>query len=252
MTHYSYQLYSSRNFGPMSDTLAMIANLGYSRVEGYGALYANLKNLDGLKDRPREEQPAHEERALQPRHGRDRPEDGAGHRAHAEDHRHLRPAPGRARPSDQRRRLARLRASAGRRRQADRGCRPSLRLAQPRFRIHRPRRRQLSDRGRSSTAGRTCRSSSTWPGPCAAIRTRFPGSSAMPTGSPPPTSRISHPRARMPTRMAGPMSAPARWTGAGSCWRSRTSALDLFVAEHDNPSDDARFARRSIEFLKSL
>ena len=49
MTQYSYQLYSSRNFGPLSDTLEMLANLGYARVEGYGALYANLKNLDGLK-----------------------------------------------------------------------------------------------------------------------------------------------------------------------------------------------------------
>ena len=49
MTQYSYQLYSSRKFGPLSDTLAMIANLGYSQVEGYGALYANLKNLDDLK-----------------------------------------------------------------------------------------------------------------------------------------------------------------------------------------------------------
>lgn len=49
MTQYSYQLYSSRNFGPLSDTLAMLANLGYARVEGYGALYSNLKNLDGLK-----------------------------------------------------------------------------------------------------------------------------------------------------------------------------------------------------------
>jgi len=41
MTDYSYQLYSSRNFPPLSDTLAMLARLGYAEVEGYGALYAD-------------------------------------------------------------------------------------------------------------------------------------------------------------------------------------------------------------------
>ena len=38
MTDYSYQLYSSRNFGPLPDTLKMVADLGYTQVEGYGAL----------------------------------------------------------------------------------------------------------------------------------------------------------------------------------------------------------------------
>jgi sugar phosphate isomerase/epimerase len=37
----SYQLYSSRNFPPLADTLAMLADLGYDAVEGYGALYAD-------------------------------------------------------------------------------------------------------------------------------------------------------------------------------------------------------------------
>jgi sugar phosphate isomerase/epimerase len=37
----SYQLYSSRNFPPLADTLKMLASLGYEGVEGYGALYAD-------------------------------------------------------------------------------------------------------------------------------------------------------------------------------------------------------------------
>jgi sugar phosphate isomerase/epimerase len=45
MTDLSYQLYSSRNFPPLGDTLAMLAELGYSQVEGYGGLY---EDLDGL------------------------------------------------------------------------------------------------------------------------------------------------------------------------------------------------------------
>lgn len=38
---FSYQLYSSRNFPPMSATFAMVAKAGYTAVEGYGALYAD-------------------------------------------------------------------------------------------------------------------------------------------------------------------------------------------------------------------
>lgn len=38
---FSYQLYSSRNFPPLADTLTMLADLGYDGVEGYGALYAD-------------------------------------------------------------------------------------------------------------------------------------------------------------------------------------------------------------------
>ncbi|MEY1554491.1 sugar phosphate isomerase/epimerase family protein [Yoonia sp. R2331] len=41
MTGFSYQLYCSRNFGPMDQTLKMVADLGYTGVEGYGALYAD-------------------------------------------------------------------------------------------------------------------------------------------------------------------------------------------------------------------
>jgi len=54
MTDFGYQLYSSRNFPPLSDTLAMLAGAGYAYVEGYGALYADTSSLGvlerGLKD----------------------------------------------------------------------------------------------------------------------------------------------------------------------------------------------------------
>ena len=39
MTDFSYQLYSSRNFPPLGDTLKMVADAGYTQVEGYGGLY---------------------------------------------------------------------------------------------------------------------------------------------------------------------------------------------------------------------
>ncbi|SEM95521.1 Sugar phosphate isomerase/epimerase [Loktanella fryxellensis] len=42
MTDFSYQLYSSRDAGPLSETLGMLAALGYAHVEGYGPVYADL------------------------------------------------------------------------------------------------------------------------------------------------------------------------------------------------------------------
>ncbi|MEP0940589.1 MAG: sugar phosphate isomerase/epimerase [Rhizobiaceae bacterium] len=45
MTDLSYQLYSSRNFPPLGDTLSMLADLGYTQVEGYGGLYEDLETL---------------------------------------------------------------------------------------------------------------------------------------------------------------------------------------------------------------
>lgn len=36
---FSYQLYSSRNFPPLSNTLKILAELGYGAVEGYGGLF---------------------------------------------------------------------------------------------------------------------------------------------------------------------------------------------------------------------
>ncbi|MCG6901333.1 MAG: sugar phosphate isomerase/epimerase [Rhodobacter sp.] len=49
MTDFSYQLYSSRNFPPLADTLRMVADLGYAQVEGYGALYANAAAVTELQ-----------------------------------------------------------------------------------------------------------------------------------------------------------------------------------------------------------
>lgn len=49
MPDFSYQLYSSRNFPPLSDTLAMLSRAGYKSVEGYGALYADADKIRELK-----------------------------------------------------------------------------------------------------------------------------------------------------------------------------------------------------------
>lgn len=49
MTDFSYQIYSSRNFPPLSATLQMVADLGYAQVEGYGALYADPHAVEELK-----------------------------------------------------------------------------------------------------------------------------------------------------------------------------------------------------------
>lgn len=49
MTDYSYQLYSSRNFGPLEETLKMLGELGYAHAEGYGGLYANPAAVETLK-----------------------------------------------------------------------------------------------------------------------------------------------------------------------------------------------------------
>lgn len=40
----SYQLYSSRNFGPLPETLSMLARAGYAEVEGYGAIFEGLSD----------------------------------------------------------------------------------------------------------------------------------------------------------------------------------------------------------------
>ncbi|MBA3325588.1 MAG: sugar phosphate isomerase/epimerase [Rhodobacteraceae bacterium] len=50
MTEFSYQLYSSRNFPPLSDTLSLLAGLGYTGVEGYGALYVDAAQVAELKE----------------------------------------------------------------------------------------------------------------------------------------------------------------------------------------------------------
>jgi sugar phosphate isomerase/epimerase len=54
MTGFSYQLYSSRNFPPLPDTLKMLAAAGYAGTEGYGGVYSDDATLaateKGLKD----------------------------------------------------------------------------------------------------------------------------------------------------------------------------------------------------------
>jgi sugar phosphate isomerase/epimerase len=42
MTTLGFQLYSARNFPPLSNVLKLVASHGYKEVEGYGALYADL------------------------------------------------------------------------------------------------------------------------------------------------------------------------------------------------------------------
>jgi sugar phosphate isomerase/epimerase len=49
MTDFAYQLYSSRNFPPLADTLQMLKRLGYTAVEGYGALYADPEKVAELE-----------------------------------------------------------------------------------------------------------------------------------------------------------------------------------------------------------
>lgn len=47
----SFQLYSARKFPPLADTLTMLAGLGYTSVEPFGGLYDDLDALErGLKD----------------------------------------------------------------------------------------------------------------------------------------------------------------------------------------------------------
>lgn len=49
MTGFSFQLYSARNFPPLTDTLKLVSSLGYASVEGYGALYADAAKVAELK-----------------------------------------------------------------------------------------------------------------------------------------------------------------------------------------------------------
>jgi len=54
MTAFSYQLYSSRMFPPLADTMQMLADLGYASVEGYGALVADPHAVNALDDAMRD------------------------------------------------------------------------------------------------------------------------------------------------------------------------------------------------------
>lgn len=50
MTDFSYQLYSSREFPPLDETLTMLAGLGYKEVEGFGGVYADPKAVRAQLD----------------------------------------------------------------------------------------------------------------------------------------------------------------------------------------------------------
>ena len=45
----AFQLYSARNAGPLGDLLAELASLGYDSVEGYGALYPTIAEAEALR-----------------------------------------------------------------------------------------------------------------------------------------------------------------------------------------------------------
>lgn len=47
---FSYQLYSSRNYPPLGNTLKMIAEAGYEGAEGFGGLYADEAGLAALAE----------------------------------------------------------------------------------------------------------------------------------------------------------------------------------------------------------
>jgi len=49
MTDFSYQLYSSRNAPPVADVLVRLATLGYKRVEGYGGLFGDDTAVANLR-----------------------------------------------------------------------------------------------------------------------------------------------------------------------------------------------------------
>ena len=51
MNDFSYQLYSSRNFGPLEETLKMLADAGYKAVEGYGGLYEDAAKIRASLDK---------------------------------------------------------------------------------------------------------------------------------------------------------------------------------------------------------
>ena len=147
MTDFSYQLYSSRNFPPLADTLKMLARLGYKQVEGYGALYADDAKVEELKR-------SLEASGLTMPTGHfgldmlEREPDKVLGIAEALGIETLYcPLPRRRPAPRHRRRLARLRqAAAGGRRPLPRR-RPRLRLAQPRLRVRAAARRLAADGG---------------------------------------------------------------------------------------------------------
>lgn len=50
MTDFSFQLYSARNYPPLAETLKLLKAAGFTSVEGYGALYADEAKVRELTD----------------------------------------------------------------------------------------------------------------------------------------------------------------------------------------------------------
>ncbi|WP_157014387.1 sugar phosphate isomerase/epimerase family protein [Mesorhizobium xinjiangense] len=48
--NWSFQLYSARNFQPWDDVLRMVAEVGYSQVEGFGGVYDDPKGFKAMLD----------------------------------------------------------------------------------------------------------------------------------------------------------------------------------------------------------
>lgn len=49
MTDFSYQLYSSRNFLPLAETMKMLGDLGYKHAEGWGGLFSDDAKVAEVK-----------------------------------------------------------------------------------------------------------------------------------------------------------------------------------------------------------
>ena len=48
MKDWSFQLYSARDFSPLKENLRLLAEIGYSQVEGYGGLYNDIEKLRSM------------------------------------------------------------------------------------------------------------------------------------------------------------------------------------------------------------
>ena len=253
MTDFSYQLYCSRNFPPLADTLKMLAAAGYTGVEGYGALYADEDKVAELNEQPRRQRPEDADRPLRPRHARA----GAGPRArdrqggrHRDD---LLPLPA-ARPAPrQRRGLASPSASACRRpasptatpasasagttttsssrRLAD-GAAPAGRDLRGRPRPRMGGRHRLGDQGRRRPAR-------------VDQHLRRPHHRGARQGHRPRR------RERRRGRLGRRRPRHRRLEGADGGAAARPTCK-YFVMEHDNPKDAERFAERSIAAAQKL
>ena len=252
MTDFSYQLYSSRNFPPLADTLKMLdaprLHLGRRlrralRRRGQG------RRTEGP---PRRQRPDHADRALQPRHARERARPGARDRqgpGHRDD---LLPVPA-PRPAPD---TGAGYVDFGRRLQEAgkpyRDAGPRLRLAQPRLRVREAARRRRSRRSRSSRAAPTSNGKPTSPGSSRAAPIRS-------TGSRPSASGITavHVKDIAP---AGENADEDGWADVGQGtvdWKAADGGAaarprrKYFIMEHDNPKDAARFAERSLAAARS-